>query len=84
MATTLVVSEVDDEVAQRLEARARAAGRSAEAEHRVILEEVLLRTRTGADLLRDMRANSPRLTDEEVDLINRGFDEPYEPPKFPE
>ena len=81
---TLVVSGVNDEVAQRLEARAKAAGRSVEAEHRVILEEVLRRPRTGADLLRDMRANSPRLTDEEVDLINRGFDEPYEPPKFPE
>lgn len=81
---TLVVDEVDEEVARRLEARAKAAGRSAEAEVRAILEEALGRPRTGADLLRDMRANSPLLTDEEVDLINRRRDEPYEPPKFPE
>lgn len=84
MATTLVLSDVDEDVARRLEARAQEAGRSAEAEHRAILEAALRRSRTGADLLRDMRANSPRLTDEEVDAINRGFDDPYEPPKFPE
>lgn len=81
---TLTIGEVDEELARRLEARAAAAGRSAEAEAVAILEAALRRPRTGADLLRDMRANSPRFTDEEVDLINRGFDQGWEPPKFDE
>jgi plasmid stability protein len=68
----------------RLEARAEAAGRSVEAEHRVILEAVLKPRRTGADLLRQMRANSPLLTAEEVEVINQGYDQPHEPVKFPE
>ena len=38
---TLIVRKLDDDLVQRLKARAEAHGRSAEAEHRLILEEVL-------------------------------------------
>ena len=38
---TLIVRKLDDDLVQRLKARAKAHGRSAEAEHRLILQEVL-------------------------------------------
>jgi antitoxin FitA len=41
MVATLLVREVDEAVVERLEARARAHGRTAEAEHRAILEQAL-------------------------------------------
>lgn len=81
---TLVVGEVDEEVARRLEARAKAAGRSAEAEIRAILEEALGPGTTGWDLFRDLRNNYPLLTDDEVDTINRGFDQDYRAVELPE
>lgn len=81
---TLVVSEVDDEVARRLEARARAAGRSTEAEHRVILLEALSPRPTGWDLFNDLRTTYPLLTDEEVEAINRGYDHQHEAVELPE
>jgi plasmid stability protein len=46
----LLVRKVDDELVRRLKARAQAHGRSAEAEHRAILEEALRPARTGAEL----------------------------------
>ncbi len=39
---TLIVRKLDDDLVQRLKARAKAHGRSAEAEHRLILQEVLV------------------------------------------
>lgn len=43
--SSLVVRNLDERVVRALKARAVRHGRSAEAEHRAILEEVLLRTR---------------------------------------
>ena len=43
MATNLVVRNVDEEIALALKQRAAAHGRSAEAEHRAILRDVLQR-----------------------------------------
>jgi hypothetical protein len=81
---TLVVRKVDESLAQRLKERARVASRSAEAEHRLILEEALRPHRTGWDLFRDLRGEGPFLTDEEVEAINNTGREPYEPIKLPE
>ncbi len=82
---TLTVRKVDDEVARRLKERARAAGRSAEAEHRAILEAALRPRRTGWDMFRELREKHPLLTDEEVEIINRGSDQdPYKPIDFSE
>jgi hypothetical protein len=81
---TLVVRKVEEETVRRLKERARAAGRSAEAEHRVILEEALRPKQTGWDLFRDLRGDGPFLTDEEVEVINHSVDEPVEPMSFPE
>lgn len=62
---TLLVRNLDDTVVARLKARARAHGRSAEAEHRLILEQALrpeqqqtARTKpmTGKELLAMMRS----------------------------
>ena len=44
----LLVRKVDDDLVQRLKLRAAAAGRSVEAEHRLILEEALRVTRGGS------------------------------------
>lgn len=46
----LLVRKLDDELVSRLKQRARAHGRSTEAEHRAILEEALKPKRTGADI----------------------------------
>ncbi len=81
---TLVVRKVDAGIAQLLKDRAEAAGRSAEAEHRIILEEALRPRRTGRDLFRDLRGDGPFLTDEEVEAINNAGREPYEPIELPE
>lgn len=43
MATNLIVRNVDDSIALQLKQRAGANGRSAEAEHRQILKDALLR-----------------------------------------
>ena len=47
---SLVVRKLDDEVVRRLKERARTNGRSAEAEHRLILEEALRPKMSGAEL----------------------------------
>jgi len=46
----LLVRRIDDALVRRLKERAAAHGRSAEAEHRLILEEALRPRRTGRDL----------------------------------
>ena len=47
---SLVVRNLDDELINRLKERAKQAGRSAEAEHRTILEEALRPRRSGREL----------------------------------
>lgn len=47
---SLVVRNLDDELVRRLKERAKGEGRSAEAEHRRILEEALRPRRSGAEL----------------------------------
>ena len=82
---TLVVRKVGDDVVRRLKERARAAGRSAEAEHRAILEEALKPKRTGADLWRGMREHGPLLAnDDEFFVVLGGLDQPAEPSELPE
>lgn len=69
----LLVRKVDEELIERLKARAAAHGRSAEAEHRAILEAALMPTeapRTGAELWEMLRrhgtAELELLPDDEV------------------
>lgn len=57
----LTVRGVDDEVAAALKARAARTGRSAEAEHRRILEEALRPSREG-DFFENVRARRIKLS----------------------
>lgn len=59
----LTVRNVDDEIATALKLRARRAGRSAEAEHRRILERAL-RTELPVDFFDEARTRRVRLPDE--------------------
>jgi antitoxin FitA len=63
---TLIVRKLDDELVQRLKARAKAHGRSAEAEHRVILHEALRPEpkMTGAEFWQALRGEGPYFDDE--------------------
>lgn len=61
----LIVRNVDDEIAAALKARAASSGRSAEAEHRKILEEALLPS-APEDFRGGMRARRIRLADPSV------------------
>ena len=56
----LIVRNVDDAIAAALKERAMRAGRSAEAEHRRILEEVL-RPGGGADFFSEVRSRRVKL-----------------------
>ncbi len=56
----LTVRNVDDEIATALKARAAKAGRSAEAEHRLILQEAL-RPRQRGDFFQAARARRIKL-----------------------
>ena len=78
---TLVVRRLDDDLVQRLKARASAHGCSAEAEHRAILEEALRPARTGAELVAALRGKGPWL-DEDWDERLRELDQPAEAPDF--
>ena len=69
---------------RRLEERAKAAGRSAEAELRAILEDVLRPKMTGAQFWQEIRDSGPLLTDEEVEMINNASNEPVRYPDFSE
>jgi plasmid stability protein len=66
---TLIVRKLDDDLIDRLKRRAAARGRSAEAEHRCILEEALKPRLTGAELVERLR-RGPLLTDAEADGID--------------
>lgn len=56
---SLVVRNLDDDLVKRLKERARGEGRSAEAEHRRILEQALRPKRTGADLWESLSRGGP-------------------------
>lgn len=58
----LTVRNVDDEVVAELKARATANGRSAEAEHRLILREALLGESAGRDFFARAAAMRARLS----------------------
>jgi antitoxin FitA len=80
---TLIVRKLDDALVQRLKARAKAHGRSAEAEHRAILEEALpaQREMTGAEFVAALRGDGPFLEDDdEFWKILEELDEPVEVP----
>jgi antitoxin FitA len=80
---TLVVRQLDDDIVRRLKERAAAHGRSAEAEHRVILDEALRpRPRTGAELVAALRGKGPWL-DDGWDERMRELDQPVEAPDLP-
>ncbi len=73
----LTVRGIPDEVAAALKARAAQAGRSAEAEHRRILEEAL-QSRSGPDffeLARTRRVKLPPGTPSTTELLRRDRDE---------
>lgn len=77
---TLVVRQLDEDLVRRLKERAAAHGRSAEAEHRAILDEALRpRPRTGAELVAALRGEGPWL-DDDWDERLRELDQPVEAP----
>jgi antitoxin FitA len=73
---TLVVRRLDDDLVQRLKARAARHGRSAEAEHRAILEAALKPRMTGEELWARL-ARAPK-----VDLRYGDVDETIDSPEF--
>jgi antitoxin FitA len=64
---TLIVRKLDDGLVQRLKARAKTHGRSAEAEHRLILQEALCpkSKMTGAEFWEALRKDGPLLEDDD-------------------
>ena len=82
---TLVVRRLDDEIVRRLKARAAAHGRSAEAEHRAILEHALRPRMTGAEFWAALRGSGPYLDDDDAFFkALEEHDQPAEPPDLPE
>ena len=75
---TLIVRQLDEEIVRRLKLRAAAHGRSAEAEHRAILETALRPRMTGADLVARLREGGPE-TDEFFDALEQADGPPQEP-----
>ena len=60
---SLVVRNLDDDLVRRLKERARAHGRSAEAEHRRILEEALRQAQSGRELWERLSRGGPAEVD---------------------
>lgn len=84
---TLIVRRLDDDLVRRLKARARAHGRSAEAEHRAILREALCPepAMTGAEFWQALRGDGPFLEDDDEFFRNlANLDQPAEPPDLAE
>ena len=80
---SLLVRQLDDDLVCRLKERAKQHGRSAEAEHRAILEEALRRgaaEMTGEELLRDLSYGGP--FDPDVDFKNLSVDDTPHIPDF--
>jgi plasmid stability protein len=72
---SLIVRRLDEDLVRRLKARALAHGRSAEAEHRAILEAALRSELTGRDLWQKLLCRGHP----EIDL-DTGVDERIEVP----
>ena len=71
----LIVRGLDDRLIQALEQRAARAGRTAEAEHRAILEQALRpETETFAEAAARLRARTRPQTTNSADLIRRDRD----------
>lgn len=77
----LLVRNLDEEIVRRLEMRAAAAGRSAEAEHRRILEEALRSDHAAfierARQLREETAGRPMVDSTEIIRAFRDCGNPY-------
>jgi plasmid stability protein len=78
----LLVRNLDDDLVRRLKMRAVAAGRSAEAEHRLILEQALRPdVEAFKERARQLRERTKgRCTIEAWDLIRADRDRDYAPP----
>jgi antitoxin FitA len=71
----LIVRGLDDRLIQALKQRAVRAGRSAEAEHRAILEQVLRpETETFAEAAARLRARTPPQSTDSTDLVRQDRD----------
>ena len=85
---TLIVRKLDDDLVQRLKARAKAHGRSAEAEHRLILQDVLCPKpkMTGAEFWEALRKDGPLLEDDDefFKVLEELRHQPVEVPDLPE
>jgi plasmid stability protein len=75
---TLIVRQLDDELVRRLKQRASAHGRSAEAEHRAILEEALRPPRSGRDLWDRLSRGEPM----DIDFNRSPVDRTPRPAEF--
>jgi plasmid stability protein len=79
---SLLVRQLDDDLVRRLKERAAAHGRSAEAEHRAILEEALRPKLSGVEFWARLRGSGEFLTDEELAEMEAGEQPVPEPPDF--
>jgi plasmid stability protein len=71
----LIVRGLDDRLIQALKARAARTGRSAEAEHRAILEQTLAsEAESFAAAAARLRARSPRQTTDSAELLRKDRD----------
>ncbi|PPQ40148.1 FitA-like ribbon-helix-helix domain-containing protein [Rhodopila globiformis] len=71
----LIVRGLDDRLVQALKQRAARSGRSAEAEHRALLEQALRpETESFAEAAARLRARTPRQTSDSADLIRTDRD----------
>ena len=68
---SLIVRRLDDDLVRRLKARALAHGRSAEAEHRAILEAALRTELTGRELWQKLSLGEPADIDFETGADQR-------------
>jgi plasmid stability protein len=76
----LIVRGLDDRLVEALKRRARRVGRSAEAEHRAILEQALRsETETFAAMAARLRATTPRQATDAADLLRRDRDRDHAP-----
>lgn len=66
----LIVRDVDEDIVAALKRRAASHGRSAEAEHRVILIENLLSAKPKKRSLKDVLGSMPYFDDDDDDLFD--------------
>jgi plasmid stability protein len=71
---TLIVRQVDEELVRELKERAKRYGRSAEAEHRLLLRKALTRPQgSAAELWKRLSERAPDLTDAEWEKVDRAI-----------